>query len=481
MWRPASRTSARAVFGGLALALLVFVYYVGLVTQFSYELWPTTSGGFVFNSQSRALLDGRLDIDPKVIGNEGFERDGRTYTYFGLWPALLRLPLANQLWRDWTSLSCALAATLAALALISAAAATAAPAERPLTRAIALTLAASFVLSGPQVELLGKPSVYVEAVLWAYAAACVFLCAALPLLYGRTATTARLTVLAACAAVALLARVSTGLALYVAFAAFVCVLAWRAIQTAGAWRTLLRRLLPGLALLAAAVLVTAVVNTQRWGRPFEFAPLTLNKYYAADPVRLERLARHGAFSLARLPDALSYYAAPGWFFAAPAGSARAVRVDDLFDGPEGPPIGIPQAQGLWLALAVLGAWACISGRAGIALRPGVAALALGLAIGPLLIASYHYLAFRYRTEFAPPILLFALLGLHQLRARLAQRGAALQGLLLALTLVACAAQVAQAHAARRAYTCTPMGSYQAARSAALHCLALPRVKHSTRD
>jgi len=325
------------VFGGLALALLVFVYYVGLVTQFSYELWPTTSGGFVFNSQSRALLDGRLDIDPKVIGNEGFERDGRTYTYFGLWPALLRLPLANQLWRDWTSLSCALAATLAALALISAAAATAAPAERPLTRAIALTLAASFVLSGPQVELLGKPSVYVEAVLWAYAAACVFLCAALPLLYGRTATTARLTVLAACAAVALLARVSTGLALYVAFAAFVCVLAWRAIQTAGAWRTLLRRLLPGLALLAAAVLVTAVVNTQRWGRPFEFAPLTLNKYYAADPVRLERLARHGAFSLARLPDALSYYAAPGWFFAAPAGSARAVRVDDLFDGPEGPP------------------------------------------------------------------------------------------------------------------------------------------------
>lgn len=481
MTRRAPGSRVRAALGWLAIALLVFTCYFGLATRFSYEPWPTTSGGFVFNSQLRALLDGRLDIAPQAAGNEGFVRDGKTYTYFGLWPALLRLPVATQLWRDWTTASCVLAATLAALALLRAATAMPQAASTPLMRAIPLVLAASFVLSGPQVELLGRPSVYVEAVLWAYAGACVFLCTALPLLFGQSVTARRLTLLAACAAVALLARVSTGLALYAAAAALACALAWRWHAEGFAWRARLRCLLPAAVVLLSAVLVTVAVNTQRWGRPLEFAPLALNRYYAADPVRLARLAQHGAFALARVPDALSYYAAPAWFFAAPAGSARAARVEELFDGPEGPPIGVPQAQGLWLALAAFGAWALTRRRAGLAFTPGALALALGLALGPLLVASYHYLAFRYRAEFAPSILLFALIGLHALRARLARSSTPLQVLVFAVALAACAAQILQAHAALRAYTCTPMGSYQAARAAASSCLSRPWAKSFTAD
>lgn len=464
------RLGARRTAAWLAIALLVFAYYLGLATQFAYEPWPATSGGFVFNSQLRALLAGRLDIDPGVIGNEGFVRDGKTYTYFGIWPALLRLPVATQLWRDWTTLSCVCAATLAALALLAASTANMRRTDPTLTRAILLALAASFVLSGPQVELLGKPSFYVEAVLWAYASACLFLYTALPLLFGGPVTRGRLAALAACAALALLARVSTGLALYAATSAFACALTWRRVEDPA---RCIRCLLPAALILLSAVLVTAAVNAGRWGNPLEFAPLALNHYYAAYPPRLERLASHGAFAPARIPDGLSYYAAPGWFLDAAPGSARATRVAKLFDEPEGPPLGIPQTQGLWLSLALIGAAALASSRTAIVFSTGVAAIATGLAVGPLLIASYHYLAFRYRAEFAPTILLFGLIGFHTLQGRLVLYAARLRALLLAFTLAASAAQILQAHAALRAYACTPLGSYVAARQAVLACLGAP--------
>lgn len=46
-----------------------------------------------FDVQGRALLDGRLDVPPGSLGIEGFLEDGREYTYFPLWPAILRLPV----------------------------------------------------------------------------------------------------------------------------------------------------------------------------------------------------------------------------------------------------------------------------------------------------------------------------------------------------------------------------------------------------
>jgi len=452
------------------LAVLLGVYYAGLATQFSYDLWPTTSGGFIFNSQLRALLDLRLDIDPNVIGMEGFVRDGKTYTYFGILPALLRLPLVNHLWLDWTTLSCVSAATMSALALIGALNASLAglPGSGPATVLRAL-VAATVLCSGPQVELLGKASVYVEAVLWSYACACAFLWLSMPLLLGEAANRRRLALLAACAAVALLARVSTGLALYIASGLLALVLMrdWRA--TGWTWPAQVRHLLPAGLLLAAAIGATFTVNQQRWGNPLQFAVLTANKYYDADPVRLARLERHGAFALARIPHALAYYAAPGWFFAAPPDSARRAAVATLFDGPEGPPVGIVQAQPLWLGLAAVGLWSLLAGGSALRRDRAFAVLA-GLLVACVVITSYHYLAFRYRAEFAPAVLLLACLGTRRVNFSLRQRPGvpahAAGGFLLILALV----QVLQAHATVKAHACTPFGSYAASRASAEACL-----------
>jgi hypothetical protein len=81
-----------AVFLSCALpALLLFTW---LITQGGFRLIAWESFGDYYDYQARSLLQGRLDVPPERIGAEAFVVDGRTYGYFGITPALLRLPFA---------------------------------------------------------------------------------------------------------------------------------------------------------------------------------------------------------------------------------------------------------------------------------------------------------------------------------------------------------------------------------------------------
>jgi hypothetical protein len=46
-----------------------------------------------YDLQTRAMLNGRLTIPNGSIGDEGFVHGGHTYTYFGLFPSILRMPI----------------------------------------------------------------------------------------------------------------------------------------------------------------------------------------------------------------------------------------------------------------------------------------------------------------------------------------------------------------------------------------------------
>jgi hypothetical protein len=433
-----------------ALITTIATYYTAIATHLTWRLWPTTSGGFVFNSQLRSLLDGRLDIDPRVIGMEGFVRDGLTYTYFGVLPALLRLPLVDQLWRDWTTLSCVAASTVASTALLLACrqlddAPWSVPGVPPVPLAFGLTA----VFSGPQLELLGKPSVYVEAITWSYAFACAFLCLAVPIIFrGVRPTAQHLAGLGLCSALALLTRVSTGIALYCALGALALALLLDRRQHMS-----VRRLLPAAAVLGLGVLGCAAVNEQRWGSPWQFADLSANHYYRTDESRLTRLETLGAFNLERVPDALRYYFSPSGFFDPALDSVDRRRIQRLFDGPEGPPTSLLLTMPLWWLLGLGGLHAVMSPKnTGLATR--LAATGAGLLVAPALMTCYLYLAFRYRAEFAPTMLLFALAGMRQLG--MAGRGIPIYALALALS----AGQILQSHRALRDHACSPFGSWR---------------------
>jgi hypothetical protein len=64
-----------------------------LITNGTFNFFGLGRFGLVYNDFFLSLLDGRLDLTPAVIGKEGFYAlDGRAYTYFGIFPAFLRLP-----------------------------------------------------------------------------------------------------------------------------------------------------------------------------------------------------------------------------------------------------------------------------------------------------------------------------------------------------------------------------------------------------
>lgn len=82
-------TTAGLVAGGLTYFLVLLNFQVDLDRTTNA---PRIFSGF-FDFQARAFLDGRVDIEPGLLGIEGFVHDGLTYMYFPPFPALLRLPI----------------------------------------------------------------------------------------------------------------------------------------------------------------------------------------------------------------------------------------------------------------------------------------------------------------------------------------------------------------------------------------------------
>ncbi|MDR7254563.1 hypothetical protein J2X46_003556 [Nocardioides sp. BE266] len=82
-------TAAGLLVGGLG-------YFLTLL-NYSTDIGRTALGGGYFSNffddQARAILDGHLDMDPQSLAIEGFVHDGKTFTYFPPFPALLRLPV----------------------------------------------------------------------------------------------------------------------------------------------------------------------------------------------------------------------------------------------------------------------------------------------------------------------------------------------------------------------------------------------------
>jgi hypothetical protein len=132
--------------------------------------------GLVFNNMLSHLLRGDFSVDADIIWDEAFLRDGKTYTYFGVTPVVLRIPLLliGRLITDITILSIIIAACMSAyfkwasVSLINSIV----PKSRLQT-----TVYAAFVLSifigGPQIQFL-KASIYQEVMSWAMALSAAF-------------------------------------------------------------------------------------------------------------------------------------------------------------------------------------------------------------------------------------------------------------------------------------------------------------------
>ena len=392
------------------LWLVPSIYAVALLSFGTFDLLrPVPPLGMVFNSMLAHLLRGQFDVDPAAINIEAFIRNGQTIAYFGIFGAILRLPLLliNSLDRtDITALSLAAAVMVSWLfRLLSLL--TVYRHAQPMPRSNDLILPAIFAAAfgGESIQFL-RPSIYQEVMSWsaALAAGFVFLLTRLVLM-NNINPRRHLIGMSLFAGFTLITRPSTAIGLYTALSLVLGLRIFRERSSGGlAGAMKAREFLEPIAVLACFAAVAGIVNFGRWGNPLQFMDMRL--YAMSHTVfldRIPRLARYGEFNIQRIFLGLQYYFLPIWILQSPDGHFL-LRHDMLqfVDGAELPPGSLLLTDPVTCLLAAYFFLSVVRRRPALSFDSRIALAALsGLAIPAALILTFIYFSHRYRMEFYP--------------------------------------------------------------------------------
>ena len=70
-----------------------FLWVLTDLWSHSADPFRSVPSAYFYDIQARAMFHGHLSLSRAQLGIEGFVHDGRTYTYFGIFPSLLRMPI----------------------------------------------------------------------------------------------------------------------------------------------------------------------------------------------------------------------------------------------------------------------------------------------------------------------------------------------------------------------------------------------------
>jgi hypothetical protein len=434
------------------IPFVAFIGYVALVSHCSLNLVRPQPMGLVFNNMLSHLLEGRFDVDPQTVGAEAFVHNGRTYAYFGIFPALLRLPLVpfHVLGTmPFTQVSCILAILVGGIAQAGAfAIALLVAGDGHVQRLMLATLLVAGFCSGPGI-MLGYSSVfYDEPVLWAWALAVVFVAMAMHGLLGRRwFSTGLLTSMAAVAGCCLLTRPSTGMGLLATIILLLMSLRFgrgaqpRPTIDEPCERLWQQRFWPPILVLTVFAGTAAVVNQGRWENPLSFGDLRDQIYIMAMyPDRSSRMHQYGLFNIERLPFGIMYYFVPVWNAAFDRILPLGRPIAELFDGLEAPASSLLLTDPLTSLLATAGLYGLIRRRIDVTRGPAFAILA-GLACSPALMLTAWYMTFRYRAEFSPVMMVAASLGIGSWSKKVERMGHRQKRIAATLLVSLCSVQV----------------------------------------
>jgi len=393
----------------ILLTALYAAWAALLLTNFDLHPFASEKLGRVFTDVARHLLHWDFTVDPDVITFEAFVHDGRTYTYFGILPAIARIPLVLLGGEDLqlARISCLLALAIGVycgIRIVQAAFTLADNRAHPFVLPILIGMATS----GPAVYLLAAASIYQEVIFWAAAFTAAFNAIVLRRHFAGQKLQGRdFVCLSVLAGLCLLTRSNCGVALYAAL--FLLMLAdLRASPTP---------LISGTRVVAGAVTIGFVamqltVNWQRWGSPLAFLPWQYYDQFINHPDFMARLIRHGTFAAIRVPFAFAYYVtglkpeavAPAFF-------------EDYYGAIEGPrSITTLCAPLIWL-FAAYGLVVLVRRSR----RSGTPALLLiGNGIAPLLMLGIPFLAVRYSFDGWGTLLIAAALGMRAIARQFPQ-------------------------------------------------------------
>ncbi len=376
-----------------------------------------------YDLQARAMLHGHLYVPKGSLGPEAFVHDGRQYTYFGVFPSLLRMPilvfthsLDGRLTAPSILLAWIITGLFTSMLLWRVRLLVRGTAALGRTEAVASGVLVATVLGGSVlVELAANPWVYSEDIAWSVALTVGSLFALLGVLeapsWGRVTATGVLTLAAN------LTRGSTG---YACVIAAVLAAVWFASGRGG--RENRRWWLPVLAAGIIPVLVESAVSWAKFGIPFGY-PLHDQIYFNA--MGLNRIPG-SYFSVRYLPTTVvTYLVGPGFhassvfpFITLPLYPARAVGGVPLYGSEE-----VTSILSSMPLLFLLSIWGSITAlRLRTTRRARLTAIPLiGAAAAGALILIFGFLDDRFLGDFLPFLVLASSVGMVDVWRRLEGR------------------------------------------------------------
>ena len=420
--RRAAPTARRATWVATAVgtALAAPFYLWALLDLFSgsVSLTRSESPSSTYTLQAQAMIHGHLWVRPGSLGIEGFVVHGHTYSYFGILPSLLRIPILLVA-PDITLTALTAPMMIAAWLLLAASLAPLVLGVRSLLRRgttmgrteqlgiVALSLA---ILSGSVlVNLASNPAVYSEDLAWSVA-------------------------LSSWSMVALLA-VSTRPSLLRAGGVLIAVGALVLTRPTTGWAAVIAAVIVGIRLLVthrdqtgrrvgaavigaglASLLASVVIMELKFGTVFSL-PMTRQVWVAANPAHRAFLVAHGGseMGLSFLPTTLAAYLNPlglsvsGIFpfvtlpTSPPAALAGAHLDQTLLTA------GLPPSMPLLFLLSLVGIATAVARRTRRSLAPAWPLLVAGAAatVGVLL---RGFLCTRYLADFLPLLIVSGTIG-----------------------------------------------------------------------
>jgi len=417
-----------AVCVGTALVSLPYLWVL-------WNLWSGTTTGLrsvqpdnFYELQARGMFSGHLWVPANSLGIEGFLHAGHTYTYFGIWPSLIRMPflaVTHALDGKLTAPSLLVAWLLTALfsALLIWRVRILIRGEAALGRAEAASygaLMAAILAGSVLVYIAANPSTYDEDFAWSVALVVGALFTLLGMVErptARGAVASGLLILAAN-----LNRSPTG---YACVITALLVAGWFALGKGGkdqrpwAWWLAAAGIIP--------LLANCAVTYAKFGLPFGL-PMADQVWAHINAHRRYFLAANGgkAFSFGFIPSTMWAYLNPTAirfsslfpFIAAPATPAHAVNtvvLDQTYAT-----TSVTAASPL---LFLLGCWGLVT-----AFRPrGIGnvrltrLIVIGAAIATGGVLVWGYIAYRYVSDLMPLLIIASAIGLVDIWRRLEGR------------------------------------------------------------
>lgn len=398
----------------LIFYLLPALAYALMLTDGTLNFFREERWWRAYNELALSLLSGRLDVPAWAIREEGFYYDHGVYMYFGLLPALLRMPLAAFVDLRTTPVADLMiwAQAVAGAALLQNALLKIHDANRPGTGGFGLLLlvlaSASVWFASGSFILVQNGSIYNEPI----ASALLLICAFIRLLASDHIIGPprhSLLLYAAIAALCVHARPTMAVGLYAA--TLVLLADWRTLpvrpaSVMGAAMPLFRRAFLPLLVLFIGGAAFLTLNWLRFGGVSAWDFRQYGFYIAVgDTPRFQTVFDHGEFNLLRLlPYAASY--ATGL----PGIAWHGSHLLGLGFVPAYKPIGATLlAWAIPLVLAAVGL-ASLLRRRRDATAQRLLMLAAALSVSALLVLCYVSLWYRYNVDFWPVVALLMLIG-----------------------------------------------------------------------